>query len=171
MPDRLRAGFRSLAADSPFHFSMSDSKPAGAYTATVLAFDFGARRIGVAVGDRALGIPHPLTTITAGGEQQRYAALAALLAEWRPAVLVVGLPLQRDGSEHAMTRRCRNFARQLQARFQLPVVLIDEHLTSATADTLLKESGVAARKRKPRLDQVAAQQILHDYFESLRDDA
>ncbi|HEX6827779.1 MAG TPA: Holliday junction resolvase RuvX, partial [Burkholderiales bacterium] len=97
-----------------------------ARTETVLAFDFGEKRIGVAVGDRALGIAHPVTTIQAQSNEQRLAAAGALVAEWMPALLVVGLPLHPDGAEHEMTRSARRFANRLRERFRLETVLVDE---------------------------------------------
>jgi len=133
---------------------------------TILAFDFGEKRIGVAIGDTLLGIPHPLVMIEAVDNRRRFATIAALLDEWRPTRLVVGLPRYADGGEHALTRRCRRFAQQLHGRFGLPVELVDERLTSAAAAALLGEAGVTARKRKLALDSVAAQQILQSYFDS-----
>jgi putative Holliday junction resolvase len=127
---------------------------------TVLAFDFGEQRIGVAVGDTIVGIAHPLATIAAEDKKSRYAAIAALISEWRPTFLVVGLPAHLDGAEHALSRLARKFARELGGRFGLPVELVDERLTSAAAEMSLAEAGVAARKRKPVIDQVAALHIL-----------
>ena len=134
---------------------------------TVLAFDFGARRIGAAVGETAVGIAHPLATIATANKRQRYASIAALIEEWRPALLVVGLPAHLDGVEHELSRLARKFARELGARFGLPVELVDERLTSAAAEISLGEAGVAAHKRKPLLDRVAAQHILQAYFEAV----
>jgi putative Holliday junction resolvase len=133
---------------------------------TVLAFDFGEKRIGAAVGDTAIGIAHPLTTIDATDKQRRYAAIAALILEWRPALLVVGLPAHLDGAEHELSRLARKFGRELTARFGLPVEFVDERLTSAAAEQSLGEAGVASRKRKPLIDQVAAQHILQAYFDA-----
>ena len=76
-----------------------------AKTGTVLAFDFGEKRIGVAVGELAAGIAHPLTTISAADNRSRFAAIAALIDEWQPDMIVVGRPLHTDGSEHEMTAR------------------------------------------------------------------
>ena len=90
---------------------------------TVLAFDFGLARIGVAVGETETGNAHPLTAIAEEVNAVRFAAIEALLAEWKPASLVVGLPTHLDGSEHAMTARCRRFANQLHGRYGLPVAL------------------------------------------------
>lgn len=139
---------------------------------TVLAFDFGEKRIGVAVGDTEVGIAHPLTTIAAADRQRRFAAIAALVEEWRPALLVVGLPAHLDGApapdgaEHEMARLARKFAAQLSGRFGLPVEFVDERLTSVAAESNLAAAGVAARKRKLSVDQVAAQEILQDYFDT-----
>jgi putative Holliday junction resolvase len=133
----------------------------------VLAFDFGEKRIGVAVGDVEVGIAHPLQTISGEGNDQRFAMIAALIEEWRPARLVVGLPLHLDGTEHEMTRLSRKFARRLEGRFGLRAVLVDERLSSAEASQTLNELGIRGRGQKPMLDQVAAQHILQSFFDSL----
>jgi putative Holliday junction resolvase len=132
---------------------------------TVLALDFGTERIGAAVGETSVGIAHPLTTIQAADKKNRYAAIANLVREWQPALLVVGLPAHLDGTEHEISRLARKFARELAGRFDLPVELVDERLTSACAEMSLADAGVAARKRKPVVDQVAAQHILQAYFD------
>ena len=139
--------------------------PHGAGT-TVLAFDFGEKRTGAAIGDTAVGIAHPLTMINAADKQRRFAAIAALIGEWQPSQLVVGLPSYLNGSEHELSRLARKFARDLAARFGLPVEFVDERLTSASAESRLAAAGVAPRKRKSRVDQVAAQEILQDYFDA-----
>jgi putative Holliday junction resolvase len=132
---------------------------------TLLAFDFGVKRIGAAVGETALGIAHPLTTIHAADKQRRYAAIEALVREWQPAALIVGLPSHLDGTEHEISRLARKFAAELGGRFKLPVEFVDERLTSAAAESTLGESGVAAHKRKAVLDAVAAQHILQDFLD------
>jgi putative holliday junction resolvase len=133
---------------------------------TVLAFDFGEKRIGVAVGDFETGLAHPLQVISETESKNRFAAIATLLQEWHPQRLVVGLPTQSDeGREHALAARCQRFARQLEGRFGLPVALVDERLTSAAAESALREVGVRGHKRKTLVDAVAAQEILHTYFE------
>lgn len=132
----------------------------------MLAFDFGEKRVGVAVGDTTIGIAHPLTAINAADKQRRYAAVAALINEWQPTLLVVGLPAHLDGVEHELSRLARKFARELGARFGLPVELVDERLTSAAAELSLGEAGVAPHKRKPLIDQVAAQHILQAYLDT-----
>ncbi|SFN60168.1 putative holliday junction resolvase [Formivibrio citricus] len=133
---------------------------------TLLAFDFGEARIGVAVGTTELGIPHPLETIAAEGNDKRFARIGELVAQWQPGALVVGLPLSPDGGEHEMTRLARKFANRLNGRFNLPVHLVDERFTSAAASSALDEAGLKGRRQKPALDQVAAMQILQAWFDS-----
>ena len=132
---------------------------------TVLAFDFGEKRIGVATGETGLGIAHPLTTIVGEVSDTRFEAIARLIAEWQPAQLGVGLPLHMDGTEHALTQRCRRFARQLNGRFNLPVALMDERLTSAEAEDMLAEQGRRGKQHKHLIDQVAAQRILQAWLD------
>ena len=134
---------------------------------TVLAFDFGEKRIGVAVGEHLLGIAHPLATVAAEANDERFRQIADLIAEWRPALLLVGLPLSVDGNEHELTLLSKKFARRLDGRFGLPVAMMDERYTSAQASQSLAEIGVSGRRQKPMLDQVAAQYILQSYFDSL----
>jgi putative Holliday junction resolvase len=135
--------------------------------ATVLAFDFGTKKIGVAVGNSVVRVAHPLTTIAAEASAERFAAIAALVAEWQPARFVVGRPVHADGAAHAMTARAERFARQLEGRFALPVMFADERFTTRVADAALRESGVTGRKRRAARDEVAAQLILQSYFDGL----
>lgn len=132
---------------------------------TVLGFDFGERFIGVAVGESMLGVAHPLQTVDAEASDARFAAIAALLKEWRPALLVVGLPLALDGTEHELTRRARRFARQLEGRFGLPVAFADERLSSTEAASRLRDIGRGGRENKNLTHAVAAQVILQSYFD------
>ena len=139
---------------------------AGKVTGTVLGFDFGGKRIGVAVGELALRLAHPLPTIATDDKAQRLAAIDVLVTEWRPQRLVIGLPLAGDGSEHEMTRRCRRFSRQLEARYRIPVQLIDERYSSASAQERLRVQGVDLRHDKAAIDAASAQIILQDYFDA-----
>ena len=132
---------------------------------TLLAFDFGVKRIGVAIGEAQLGQARALTSICAEDNAARFAAIGKLIAEWQPVRLVVGLPRALDGSEHAMTARCRRFAQQLEGRFKLPATLVDERLSSAEAEARLTESAVHWQARKQRVDALAAEIILQDYFD------
>lgn len=134
-------------------------------TGTVIAFDFGEKYTGVAIGERSVGVAHPLGLIATTASATRMNEVAALVAEWKPEMLVVGLPFSMDGSEHELTLRCRRFARQLEARFRLPVALIDERLSSAAAEEALRAAGKGGRKNKLHTHQVSAQIILQSYFD------
>jgi putative Holliday junction resolvase len=134
---------------------------------TVLAFDFGERRIGIAVGEHLINSANPLITIDNESNEVRFAAITQLINEWQPKLLVVGLPLSLDGSETEVTQLCKKFARRLNGRFNLPVIMIDERYSSTEASQLLNETGIRGRAQKAMLDQVAAQTILRSYFDSL----
>lgn len=135
---------------------------------TVLAFDFGLKRIGVAVGDLTLRLAHPLVTIDEESNERRFAAIAALVNEWRPSLFVVGVPahLGERTAEHELAARCRRFARQLEGRYRIPARLVDETLSSAGASQALAQAGLRGRRQKPVLDQVAAQTILQAFFDA-----
>ena len=156
----VMADQRPVASDPA---SMQQLRPV--HTGAVLAFDFGEKRIGVAVGEFEIAMAHPLTTIAGEHSKLRFDAIARLIAEWRPRQLVVGLPLNMDDSEHAMSARARRFARQLEGRFNLPVAMVDERLTTRDAAAQLTAAGVDSRRQRPIRDQVAARTILLDYFE------
>ena len=133
--------------------------------ATVLAFDFGTRRIGVAVGNTLTRMAHPLATIDGERTDVRFAAIAVLVAEWQPGTLVVGLPTHADGTEHDTTLRAQRFAQQLEGRFRLPVALVDERWTTEAAQSALEEAGMTGRKGNAVRDQMAAQLILQSWFD------
>lgn len=120
-----------------------------------MAFDFGLKRIGVAVGNSLLKQATPLKIIDAPTNDGKFAAIGALLQEWQPDLVVVGLPLHPDGAEHEMSVRCRRFANQLHGRYGLPAVLVDERYTSA----------VLTQQRGQHVDSEAAALILQQYFE------
>ncbi|HWI37369.1 MAG TPA: Holliday junction resolvase RuvX [Burkholderiales bacterium] len=121
---------------------------------TVLALDFGLKRIGVAVGESELRTAHPLPPIAAPG----FDHIEKLLAEWRPAQIVIGLPVAEQG-EHPLARKVERFARQLEGRFRLPVARVDERFTSVEAESRLR--GIKGKS----IDSVAAQLILEQYFD------
>lgn len=121
---------------------------------TVLGFDFGLKRIGVAIGNTMLKQAQPLTVIAAATNDAKFVAIAALMQEWQPKRCVVGLPSHPDGSEHEMTVRCRRFANQLNGRFGVATVLVDERFSSA----------VIPQKRGESIDAQAAAIILQQYF-------
>ena len=110
---------------------------------TVLAFDFGLKRIGVAVGEPELGTAHPLPAVA------RFSQIEKLVAEWKPARFIVGLPVAERG-EHPFAKRVQRFARQLEGRFGVPVTQLDERYSSVEAENRLRGA-----KRK-RVDSVAA---------------
>ena len=123
---------------------------------TLLAFDFGTRRVGVAAGNTLLRTAQPLRTVAAEGDA-RWAAIAALIAEWQPDALVVGVPFHPDGAPHDNTRRAQRFARQLHGRFGLPVHAVDERYTTTEARSM----GAADA------DAAAAALILGQYLRQL----
>jgi putative Holliday junction resolvase len=134
--------------------------PAG----TVLAFDFGVKRIGVAVGETSLGIASPLGAIREETNHARFSRIAELVSEWKPVAFVVGRPKHADGSEHETARLAERFARRLAARHSLPVVFVDETLTSAAAEQALRATRTRAR-REGDVDAMAAALILQSYFD------
>ena len=131
---------------------------------TLLAFDFGTARIGVASGNTITCAAQALTTIQGEQNELRFASLETLIGEWQPVALVVGLPSYPDGAPHEMTRLSQRFARRLKGRFKLPVILIDERYTTTEASAHLTAMGIHGIRQKPLLDQYAAQQILQAYF-------
>jgi putative Holliday junction resolvase len=132
---------------------------------TVMAFDFGEKRIGVAIGETLLGEARALATVAESANDRRFAAIAKLVAEWRPARLVVGLPRHIDDAEHEFAARCERFARQLEGRYHLPVELVDERYSSAIAESQLGGQGYSGRERKAHLDATAAAVILQAWLD------
>jgi putative Holliday junction resolvase len=135
---------------------------------TLLALDYGAKRIGIAVGDEGLKSAHPLASIRATGIERR-AALDRLIKEWHPVRLVLGLPSRDDAMPHALAARVRHFARELEAWYRLPVELVDERYSSAEAEARLREAGGARRaaraSRDREIDSYAAQLLLEQYYD------
>ena len=131
---------------------------------TVIAFDFGERRIGVAVGEIELAIAHALPVIAVADNARRFEAVAALIAEWRPTLLVVGIASHADGSPHETGRLALRFGQRLHGRFGLPVQHVDERLTSHAAETALREAGLDRARRAVVLDSAAAAEILRTWF-------
>jgi putative Holliday junction resolvase len=127
--------------------------PERAAARTILAFDFGLKRIGVAVGEPELGTAHPLPAV------QGFSQIEKLVAEWRPARFVVGLPVAEQGA-HPLARRVERFARQLEGRYRRPVTRVDERYSSVEAESRLK----GMRVKKTAIDSVAAQLLLEQYF-------
>ena len=138
---------------------------------TVLAFDFGVKRIGVAIGERRLGLARALATITKEANAERFAAIEKLITEWHATRLVVGRPLNDDGTPHEMTDRCERFAHQLEGRFGLAVTLVDERFSSLEADAQMRKFEARDtrnwQQRKAKIDAEAARVILQSWFDSL----
>ena len=122
---------------------------------TLFGFDFGIKRIGVAMGNTMIGQASPLAVIKGEDNATRFGAIQALIDQWGPTKLIVGLPLHPDGAEHEMTARCRRFANQLHGRFDVETVLVDERYSSA----------VLPQRRGERVDDQSAAIILQQYFE------
>ena len=147
---------------------VATARPSARPAGTILAFDFGTRRIGVAVGEPETGLAHPLATIAALRRDERFKAIGNLIEEWRPALVLIGLPTHADGAEHELTASARRFARQLEGRFGVTVALADERFTSLAAAEALATAGVKARNQRGVRDQVAAQLILQAYLDERR---
>lgn len=136
----------------------------GAIRGTLLAFDFGERRIGVAVGETSVAIASPLAAIDAAANEHRFGAIARLVDEWKPAAFVVGRPRHADGSPHAVAKLAEKFARRLAARHALPVAFVDETLSSAEAESRLRGTRTRAA-RGGDVDALAAAVILQAYLD------
>lgn len=135
---------------------------------TIIAFDFGFRRIGVAVGQTLTGSANPLAVV-AVTSQPDWQAITSLVNEWKPAALVVGLPLAEDGGETDMSKGARRFGRQLEGRLAIPVFFEDERLTSFGAEQRFVEArsrGGMRRKEAALKDALAAQIILENWLQN-----
>ena len=130
--------------------------PEAAAIQTVLGFDFGTRKFGVATGQRIPATASPLPPIPSRDGIPDWTVVDSLLAEWRPQALLVGLPLNMDDSESDISRRARKFGRRLEARYRLPVWMVDERLTSRAARDLLAEAGSRHKGRLASVDSTAA---------------
>ncbi len=131
---------------------------------TVLGFDFGLRRIGVAVGQTITGTAAPLNTVKAQDGVPDWQTLADLITLWRPHALIVGMPLHIDASEQAITHTANQFAQQLRNRFNLPVHRVDERYTTLAAKQLLYEQGGFRKLKKAQIDGWAAKLILESWL-------
>ncbi len=131
---------------------------------TLLGFDFGMKRIGVAIGQTVTQTARPLGIIKADAGIPQWASLDKLIKNWQPDALVVGIPLNMDGTEQPITLNAREFATRLQLRFKLPVFEMDERLTSVEAKARLFESGGYKALKNTPIDSVAAQLILQNWL-------
>lgn len=131
---------------------------------TILAFDYGTRSIGVAVGQSVTATASPLNALKANDGIPNWEQISALLTEWQPQLCVVGLPLNMDGTEQPISVRARKFAQRIHGRFGVKVVLQDERLTTASAKEFLFERGGFRNLAKDAIDSASAAIILEDYF-------
>lgn len=130
---------------------------------TLLGFDYGTVRIGVALGQTVTGTAKPLTTLPCRNGQPDWTAIGRLIDEWQPQRLVVGLPLQLDASEQEMTARARRFGNQLKGRYNLPVEMVDERLTSREAEAEREATG--GKFDRAGIDALAAALILQSWLD------
>ena len=133
----------------------------------ILAFDFGTKRIGVAIGQRLTKLARPLVTLPAKNGVPQWDKVAQLIKHWRPAELVVGIPLNMDGSEQPLTHLAREFAQSLQQRLHLPVHEVDERLTTVSARERLFAEGGYKALQDGQVDSMAAQMILQSWLDML----
>lgn len=134
---------------------------------TVIGFDYGTRRTGIAVGQRITGTARPLTTLIMPSGQPNWPAIDRLIRDWGPSDLVVGRPTHMDGSPSSLTSAAESFADTLRQRYTLPVSLIDERLSSREAETELRQQRMAGTRgplRKDDIDQEAAAVLLRDWL-------
>ena len=135
------------------------------YIGNNLAFDFGEKKIGVAVGNSITKTARPLETIRKIKKIERNQIIDRLLKEWGPSLLVVGLPLNEDGTESRLTGLAKTFAEKIKNRSKIDTVMVDERYTSVEAKLLINESTKNVTKGSQLIDQVAAKIILESYFE------
>ncbi|HEX5057485.1 MAG TPA: Holliday junction resolvase RuvX [Gammaproteobacteria bacterium] len=137
---------------------------------TILAFDYGQRRIGVAIGQSVTATARALTTVQYQGGEPPWNRIRQLIADWKPQLLLVGLPLHADGRDSAFSGEARGFATSLRQHFDIPVELQDEYLSSAEAQSQLRaqrRNGMRNRRiAKGNIDAVAAALILESWFET-----
>lgn len=135
---------------------------------TLLGFDYGTKKIGIAVGQSITRTVTPLTTLANTKSTPDWSGIEKLVQEWQPSLLIVGLPLHMDGSEQEMTDLARTFANQLRQRYQKPVEMVDERLSSYEAELQLRsEQQLSGRKRRQTpqdIDKMAARLIIESWF-------
>lgn len=135
---------------------------------TILGFDFGFKRLGIAVGQDFTGTTQPLATVPVSDQEPDWPHIDRLIEEWQPQVLLVGLPLNMDGSEQHMTHAARRFAKLLRTRYGLTVELVDERLTSSEAQAIVaaqrRDKQLRRRKSKHVLDAIAAELIIKTWL-------
>lgn len=142
---------------------MKKKTPQGTKPRTLLGFDFGTKRIGIAVGQELTHTATALVTLNNRDGGPDWASITNLITEWQPDAMVVGLPLNLDGSESESSRLARRFGNRLAGRYNLPVFNADERLSSNEAEAILAEQG---HFEKADIDKLAAQLILQSWLEA-----
>ena len=133
---------------------------------TYLGFDYGAKRIGVAVGNTVSGSASALDTVKVTSNKTDWEHISRLLAEWQPDALIVGLPIKMDRTDNPITADAKRFANRLHGRYHLPVHLVDERLTSHMALSEIRDAGYNRRSRD-LVDSYAAREILQTFLNGL----
>lgn len=133
---------------------------------SVMGFDFGLKRIGIATGQTITGTASPLTTLQATSQKPDWKTIEAHIKQWKPDALIVGIPYLLDGRESDITRAARNFCKQLERRFNLPVYTIDESLSSFEAQQQLTQDMKIAKHNKHEIDKMAAAIIVQSWLNS-----
>ena len=141
---------------------------------TILGFDFGTKKIGIAVGQSITQTVTPLITLASQNQKPDWETIEKLIKEWQPNILVVGLPVHLDGEEQAMTQAAKKFGNRLNGRFQLPVEFMDERLSSYEAEQRLREIHAMQKNNRKKqtnkrqspmdIDKIAAQLIVESWF-------
>lgn len=129
-----------------------------------MAFDYGLRQMGVAVGNNVLRTTQPLSVLSAKDGVPNWAHVQALINEWQPQLLVVGDPINMDGSTSELSERARKFSRRLHGRLGLPVEMMDERLSSYEAKQIAREDGHDGNYKAQPIDSLAAELILQSWF-------
>ena len=146
---------------------------------TLLGFDFGKKRIGIAIAQEVTGTARPLVTVTAVKHKPDWDSISKIIAEWQPDLLVVGLPIHMDGTEQEMTQAARRFSNQLNGRYQIPIALMDERLSSDEAESILSEQTYSKSPSvfrgsmfpdKAQIDMISAQLILQSWMSQQHDE-
>lgn len=133
----------------------------------VIGFDFGQKRIGIAIGNNISKTAQTLITIDSLSNNQKFEAIQKIMEEWQPITIVVGVPFNVDGSEHKITNLSKKFAKQLEQKYSLPTHLVDERYTSIEASREIKEKRIDLKKKKLLIDQIAAKIILQSYLDQI----
>jgi len=133
---------------------------------TLLGFDFGTKSIGVATGQMITATAHPIAAIKANDGIPNWDTVETVLKEWKPDLVVIGLPLNMDGTEQPITQRAKKFGNRLAGRFGVKIAFQDERLTTASAKEFIFERGGYKALEKGKIDSVSAALILESWMEN-----